>query len=509
MQEALSDLIAEGRQKRLPVALLEEMDFDESVLSLISAEVAREHRVIPIGRCQDRVFLACVDGATEMEDYFSRLLDGDVIPVLVSRESMEWGLEQYYAETAQELQARASESVSRYVQESKESTDAQTPVAKLVQHALMQAIKTRASDIHLEPFQGRSRMRFRIDGVLIDQGEIPGRLYDAVVSRIKILAKLDIAEKRRPQDGRASFELEGREIDMRVSVMPALDGEGVVVRLLGGNKAPLRLDDLGFCPELKANWLRIARGSNGIILVTGPTGSGKTTTLYGTLKEILTPEKKVLTLEEPVEARLEGVLQIPIRSELGFSFHSGLRSALRHDPDIMLVGEIRDKESAEIAVAASLTGHLLFATLHTNSAAQAVTRLLDMGLREYQVMTALRGVLAQRLMRRLCTHCRTPIHPEHSGLDWESYPEPPPEVVYKPSGCENCNGIGFRGRVPVFELLEITSEMRRLRGSELDAHKLAELCSHKSFGSLAQSARGRVAAGVSSVSEYFNLLGEE
>jgi type II secretory ATPase GspE/PulE/Tfp pilus assembly ATPase PilB-like protein len=510
MQNSLEDLVSRGRESRLPVALLESMEFDGSVLKAVEPQVARKHRVVPIGETQGRIFLACVDKATQLEDYFSRLLEREIIPVLVSSESMDWALGQYYGETAQELTEIARESVNRYARQAPEKNEeAQTPVAKLVKHALLQALRMRASDIHLEPFQGQNRMRYRVDGVLIDQGEISGRLYDAVASRIKILAKLDIAEKRRPQDGRATFNLDGQEIDARVSVMPSLDGEGVVVRLLGGNKSPSNLDELGFPLSLKERWLRLARGAHGIVLVTGPTGSGKTTTLYGTLKAIQSPDRKILTLEEPVEARLEGVLQIPIRSDIGFTFQSGLRAALRHDPDIMLVGEIRDRESAEIAIAASLTGHLLFATLHTNTAAQAVTRLLDMGLKEYQVMTALRGVLAQRLLRRLCDECKNPIPASESGIDWSGHGETPPQVTYRPAGCETCSGIGFRGRIPIFELLEITSEMRRLRGSELDDHYISELRTDQEYSSLAQSARRAVRAGLTSVGEYYSLLGED
>ena len=510
MQKELEDLISRGRESRLPVAILESMEFDRCVLKTLEPQVARKHKVVPIGETQGRLFLACVDKATQLEDYFSRLLEREVIPVLVSPESMEWALGQYYSETAQELTEIARESVNRYAQQAPETDEeAQTPVAKLVKHALLQALRMRASDIHLEPFQGRNRMRYRVDGVLVDQGEISGRLCDAVASRIKILAKLDIAEKRRPQDGRATFKLDGQEIDARVSVMPSLDGEGVVVRLLRGNKSPSDLVDLGFPQSLKERWLRLAKGAHGIVLVTGPTGSGKTTTLYGTLKAIQTPDRKILTLEEPVEARLEGVLQIPIRSDIGFTFESGLRAALRHDPDIMLVGEIRDRESAEIAIAASLTGHLLFATLHTNTAAQAVTRLLDMGLKEYQVMTALRGVLAQRLLRRLCDECKSAGPASEDGIDWSAHDETSPEVIYRPVGCDSCNGIGFRGRIPIFELLEITSQMRRLRGPELDDHHLSELGGQHEYGSLAQSARRALRAGLTSVGEYYSLLGED
>lgn len=509
MQNSLEALIALGRKRRLPVALLEEMRFEPEILSTLSSEQAKEHRVVPLGRCQNRIFLACeADRSTTVEDFFSRSLNCEVVPVLVSQESLNWALEKFYSETAAELTEMATEAVSRYVQEERQGAEAQTPVAKLVKHALLQALRMRASDIHLEPRQGNNRMRFRVDGVLIDQDEIPGRVYDAVISRIKILAKLDIAEKRRPQDGRATFTVEGREVDMRVSIMPALDGEGVVIRLLGGSKTPLDLSELAFPESLRERWLNLASASHGVILVTGPTGSGKTTTLYGTLKSILTPARKVITLEEPVEARLDGVLQIPIRSDIGFDFQSGLRSALRHDPDIMLVGEIRDRDSAEIAVAASLTGHLLFATLHTNSAAQAVTRLLDMGLQEYQVMTALRGVLAQRLMRKLCDHCKRPVPTPETGIDWRAHSLKIPHNVYQPVGCPACNGIGFRGRLPVFELLEITPEMRRLRGAALDAHNLQELSGQTEHKTLAASALGRVCDGLTSISEYFSLLGK-
>lgn len=508
MEEQIDLLIESGRRQRLPSARLREITLLPELLNSIPLQTARTHRIVPLRRSGNKVLLACEEAkAIYVEDFFSRFLGCEVLPVIVSTQSMDWALQEYYEETAQNLTEVASRAVHRYISAIEQEADAETPVARLVQHTLVQAVRMRASDIHLEPGAKSNRLRYRIDGVLVDRGEIPAKVYEAVISRIKITAQLDIAEKRRPQDGRALLKIEGKEVDLRVSIMPALDGEGVVIRVLGGNKSPSTLDELLFPPQLKKKWLELASASHGIVLVTGPTGSGKTSTLYGTVRAVNSPGRKILTLEEPVEARLDGILQIPIRSDLGFTFESGLRSALRHDPDVMLVGEIRDRESAEIGIAASLTGHLLFSTLHTNNSRQAITRLLDMGLQEYKVLTALQGVLAQRLMRRLCEKCKRPTSASEHTLDWEVYGEEAPEVVYQPVGCEECNQIGYCGRVPIFELLEITPPMRSLRGQDFHSGQLEKLIDPLEFKTLAQSARERVRAGLTSINEYHSLVG--
>ncbi len=337
-------------------------------------------------------------------------------------------------------------------------------IIKFVNQILSEAIERRATDVHFEPFEDSLRVRYRVDGVLREANVPPEvrQFHPAIVSRIKILSRLDIAEKRLPQDGRIKLKVANREVDVRVSVIPMLHGEAVVLRLLDRSAALLGLEHLGMSPRDRQVFEQALTVPHGVVLVTGPTGSGKTTSLYAGLSRINDTERKIVTIEDPVEYHLHGINQIQVSTKAGLTFQTGLRAILRHDPDVLLVGEIRDRETAEIAVQASLTGHLVFSTLHTNDAPGAMTRLVDMGIEPYLVTSSLEMIVAQRLVRLICPHCREPFTPEDMDAFRSQFGEDAPETLYRGRGCRQCQNSGYRGRTGVFEMMLISEEIRSL-----------------------------------------------
>jgi len=389
----------------------------------------------------------------------------------------------------------------------------EAPVIRLVNQMISKAVEMKASDIHVEPFEKVLRIRFRIDGVLHDVETPPRSLAPAVISRIKIMSKLDIAEKRVPQDGRINLRVLGKEIDLRVSTVPTLHGESVVMRIL--DKGSIKLFDLGklgFPPDTYKQFETLIKKPHGIILVTGPTGSGKTTTLYAVLNRLNSPEKKIITVEDPVEYQLDGVNQIHVNPQVGLTFASGLRTILRQDPDIILVGEIRDKETAEIAIQASLTGHLVLSTLHTNDACGAVTRLLDMGVEDYLISSTLIGVLAQRLVRVVCKNCRKKIkltkeHIRDFDIDVSRFDKIP--EVYTAEGCKECNFTGYVGRIAIFELFMIDENVRRMVLEKPDTPKLKAYAKEMGMRSLREDGFLKVIQGITTPEEVLRVTQEE
>jgi general secretion pathway protein E len=352
----------------------------------------------------------------------------------------------------------------------------EAPVIRLVNLLITRAVEARASDIHIEPLDGDLRVRYRIDGVLQAAESPPQRLSQAVISRIKIMARLNIAERRLAQDGRIRLAIRGKDIDFRVSTAPTMHGESVVLRILDRGSSTFDFSSLGLDDDLIANFRNITGQPHGIVLVTGPTGSGKTTTLYTALLELNTAERKILTIEDPVEYQLHGVNQVQVKPQIGLTFANALRSFLRQDPDVMMVGEIRDLETAQIAVQAALTGHLILSTLHTNYAASAITRLLDMGVEDYLLTSTINGLAAQRLVRRLCLHCREPYAALPELIERLQLPvgaAAAPVTLYRARGCENCSGSGYRGRSAIFEVLPMSDAIRQavLKRSEAGAIK--------------------------------------
>ncbi len=398
----------------------------------------------------------------------------------------------------------------------------EAPVIRLVNLLINRAVEQRASDIHIEPFENELKVRYRIDGVLHDIEQPPRRQQAAIVSRVKIMAKLNIAERRLPQDGRIKLRTMGKEIDLRVSTLPTLYGESVVLRILDRSSIVLDLEQLGFPADTLAEFERLIVRPYGMILVTGPTGSGKTTTLYGALEKINSPDKKIITIEDPVEYQLSGVNQIHVKPQIGLTFANGLRSIVRQDPDVIMVGEIRDPETAEIAVQAALTGHLVFSTLHTNDAAGAVSRLLEMGVEDYLLASSLLGVLAQRLVRKVCRRCRQPVAASEAllgaGTMTKSTVErftsvaaqgPNGASVYRAAGCEECSGTGYRGRSGIYELLLMNESVRELILKHASADVIKTSATAAGMRTLRDDGWLKVREGTTTVAEVLRVTQDE
>jgi general secretion pathway protein E len=388
----------------------------------------------------------------------------------------------------------------------------EVPVIRLVNQMLVRALESRASDVHIEPFENQLKIRYRIDGILHEIEPPPRQLKAAVISRLKILAQLNIAERRLPQDGRIKIRLGGKDVDLRIATIPTLYGESVVIRLLERAQIFTELNALGFPADILQEFNEMIGKPHGMILVTGPTGSGKTTTLYGALQKINDPGKKIITIEDPVEYQLGGVNQIQVKPQIGLTFANGLRSIVRQDPDVIMVGEIRDAETAEIAVQAALTGHLVFSTLHTNDAAGAISRLLEMGVQDYLLSSSLLGVLAQRLVRRLCAACRKEV--PFAGFD-ENEPElmaqsgERPRTVWEAVGCDECSGTGYRGRVGILELLPVTSEICKVIVQRADAGMIRNLAVQQGMRLLREDGWDKVRQGITTVAEVLRVSREE
>jgi general secretion pathway protein E len=387
----------------------------------------------------------------------------------------------------------------------------EAPIIRLVNRLILKAIEHRASDIHFEPFENAFKVRFRIDGVLQDIESPPNRLQAAIISRVKIMANLDIAERRLPQDGRIKLKITNREIDFRVSTIPTLFGESVVMRVLDREMLILDLEKIGFPFHMLEAFVNVIHQPYGMILVTGPTGSGKTSTLYTTLAKINSSEKKIITLEDPVEYYLSGINQIQVKPKIGMTFANGLRSIVRQDPDIILVGEIRDKETAEIAVQSALTGHLIFSTLHTNDSVGAVSRLLDMGVEGFLLSSTLLGILAQRLVRVICPHCKTPIEPDPKLLTAiGAAPEETSSLtLYAGKGCEACRHSGFLGRTAIFEYLPVDAVIRKEINLGSDSERLKQTAAELGMKSLRQNGWEKVKQGITTIPEILRVTLEK
>jgi len=446
----------------LPVAIKTE-GIDSKAVDAIPPQIAASHRVIPFKIENKTLFLATDDPINFLAgDFFEKITGLDVDMSLADKLDIDKAIAELYASKQKEKARSDLAKLSEDIKDVKGADDA--PVIKLVNMIIEEALKRRASDIHVEPLEHKFRIRYRIDGVLHEIQGPPKRLQGSIISRLKIMAGMDIAEKRLPQDGRIKLKLDKKELDLRVSTLPATYGESVVMRILDKSSFMVGLEDMGFLPENKKDFEKLINLPNGMILVTGPTGSGKTTTLYATLSHINQKERKVITIEDPVEYQLDGINQVQVKSQINLTFASGLRSMLRQAPDIIMVGEIRDLETAEIAVQSALTGHLIFSTLHTNDAAGAVARLIDMGIKPYLVASTVQGILAQRLVRTICSSCRESYSPsaEEASMLSISPDKSKDFELYKGKGCSACNNTGFRGRMGIYELLIMNDNIREL-----------------------------------------------
>jgi type IV pilus assembly protein PilB len=472
-----------SQQYGVPSISLVEVEIDDTVVKLIPSEVAQKYLIMPVKRAGATLTIAMVDPTNVFAMDDIKFMTGyNVEPVVASEMSIKEAIDRYYGSIhALELKKVMDEMASEEeqgleVMEEEEDVDLakleasteEAPVVRLVNLILTDSIKRGASDIHIEPYEKDFRVRFRIDGVLYEIMQPPMKLRDAITSRLKIMSKLDISEKRLPQDGRIKIKIKlqgkNREMDYRVSVLPTLFGEKIVLRLLDKENLMLDMTRLGFEQESLDKFEKAIFKPYGMVLVTGPTGSGKTNTLYSSISRVNTPETNIMTAEDPVEFNLHGINQVQVREQIGLNFAAALRSFLRQDPNIVLVGEIRDFETAEIAVKAALTGHLVLSTLHTNDAPSTINRLMNMGIEPYLVATSVHLIAAQRLVRRVCKECKTEVSMPIQALIDIGYPadEAPGVKLYRGKGCTTCNNTGYKGRVGLYEVLEITDGIREM-----------------------------------------------
>lgn len=488
----------------------------EGLDQLVSEEFARQHLILPLSRTMNSLTVACVNPLDLITmDNLNRMSRCEINSVVTTKGDLEQAIERFYGGNALLRRAIGESYQATEVVEAPDDAEEtldldrlkqaaeEAPVIRLVDLIIRQAIKERASDIHIEPFKGAIKLRYRIDGVLCEIPPPAKPLHLAIVSRIKILCKLDIAQKRLPQDGGFAMQMEGRSIDFRVSTIPSIYGEAVVIRILDKSPTLMDLGRLGFNGRALETFRQCIHDPYGLILLTGPTGSGKSTTLYAALNEINSPTKKILTIEDPVEYRLEGVNQVQIKPSIGLTFAIGLRAFMRQDPDILMVGETRDLETAEICVRAALTGHLVFSTLHTNDAPSAVTRLIDIGVAPYLLSSTISLVVAQRLLRVLCDRCKEGYEPMQAIRDRFRITE---ELLYRGKGCESCSNTGFRGRVGVYEVMDLGREVRDIIAKGAPAHVLKEAASAAGMSTLWDEGLKKVRSGQTSFEELENVV---
>ncbi len=495
----------------IPYMDLKDYNVDVTLMEEVPGNLAKKYKALPLLKVGDSLTVAMADPRDIMAiDQLRRSMKvGAIVPVLATEERIQNILDEYYGIVGSLEDIVKAVDREKFTEiEDKDLAEAaeETPIIKLVNYIILQAVKDKVSDIHIEPELELSRVRYRIDGMLHEANNIPKKLHRAVVSRIKILSQLDIAESRIPQDGKVRMRVSGADLDIRVSTFPTIHGENVVMRLLMKSSVLLGLKELGFASRYLEGFNKLIRKPNGIILVTGPTGSGKTTTLYAALSTINSIEKNIITVEDPVEYELPLIRQMQVNPKAGITFATGLRSILRQDPDIIMVGEIRDLETAEVAIQAALTGHLVFSTLHTNDASSALTRLVDMGVEPFLISSSVIGILAQRLVRLICNNCK------------EKY-TPPPEVLkdlgleskidfYRGKGCEECKGTGYSGRSGIYELLILDEEIRKLVESKKSSDEIKKKAREKGMVFLREDGLERVTSGLTSPEEVLRVTME-
>jgi general secretion pathway protein E len=500
---------------------LPDSEFDVALMRQVPLAFARQHKLVPIRLDADAVLVAVHDPLDiQPIDDVSALLQAPIEPVLCPEREILGALHRLYdhdPKTAANFIQNLDDSDMHQLASFEGpqdilDQDSEAPIIQLVNLILSQAVQDRASDIHIEPFERSLKVRYRIDGVLHEVLSPHKRLQAAVTSRLKIMADLNIAEKRLPQDGRIAIRVRNKDVDIRVSVLPTAFGERIVLRLLDKSDSLISLDDIGFTLAVSNLYGRLIRRSHGIILVTGPTGSGKTTTLYATLQRINAPEVNIITVEDPIEYQLDGIGQIQVNARIDLTFANGLRSILRQDPDIIMVGEIRDRETAEIAIQSSLTGHLVFSTLHTNDSASAVTRLLDMGVEPFLISSSVLAMMAQRLVRVLCRHCREPDEVNLEALKEIGITQELLQThggqVYRGRGCEACRSTGYRGRMGIYELLPIDDPIRTLIMQQANAHTIKTAAMERGLKTLLQDGALKVLQGLTTVEELLRVTQE-
>ena len=489
---------------------------DPALLGTIGQDEARRLKAIPMFRVHDMMTVAMAEPQSLPSiDRLRHLTGCGIRPVLATEANILEHIDRFTSPKSDmdSLIAAISSGDVEVIEDAEEEAsmtdlseiDGESPVVNLLNMILLKAIREGASDIHIEPDKNGTRMRYRLDGVLRDLPTPPPGMHPSIVSRIKVIGRMDIAEKRLPQEGRVRIGADGREVDLRVSSMPTLLGEKLVMRILDKGNLKTQLDDLGFRRETHDAFLRILRQPYGLVLVTGPTGSGKTTTLYSALQLIRSPELNILTVEDPVEYQLDLINQIQVQDSIGMTFARALRSILRQDPDVIMVGEIRDEETARVAIQASLTGHLVLATLHTNDAPGAVARLVDMGVEPYLLSSALNGVLAQRLARTICPHCRTSYVPDDVFLAEAGLGDLKGQTFTHGEGCSKCHKSGYKGRVGIYEVMEASNAIRRLVHTGVSPHEIRDCWSKEGGLTLRQEGLLLARDGKTTLEEILNV----
>ena len=486
----------------------------QDLAKLVPEEYARRHMLLPISRHLNSLTVAFVDPLDLITiDNLKHMTGLEINPIIAAKSDIQRAMDEFYGkeDLLKEAISDSYELEEFKIEKDKEehlSLDEliakaeEAPIVKLVDLLLMQAIKDRVSDIHIEPFRNKINIRYRIDGVLYEIAPPARHLLPAIVSRVKILSNLDIAERRLPQDGAFFVTVEKKGIDIRVSTIPTIYGEKVVMRILDKSMTPLDLKELGFEPKDLEDFKKAISSPHGLILITGPTGSGKTTTLYAALSEIKTPHKNICTVEDPVEYKLEGINQVQVKPSIGLTFANTLRSFLRQDPDIIMVGEVRDLETAQICIRSSLTGHLVLSTLHTNDASSAISRLIDIGIESYLISSSLILVGAQRLVRRLCLECKEAYEPVPKLVSDFKIKQ---DLLYKQKGCDYCSHTGYRGRIAIYEIVLISDKLRELISRGATLSEIIQAVRSMGVKSLAESGIKKVEEGLTSIEEVLSI----
>jgi len=502
-----------ARQFNLEMVFIDDLKINQAVIDKVPGELAKTHNIMPVDYSSGVLTVAMGDPLDlDSLDKISFVVNAQVECVLARPGGIRDAIANYYGLAEQELIERMKADTAAGVEittrgmddlEMMEGDDDDAPIIRYVTSMITEAMRSRASDIHVEPMPDRVRVRYRVDGICFEARTIPKRLQGPIISRIKIMSGMDIAEKRKPQDGRIKIKLLNRDIDIRVSVLPATQGESVVMRILDKETLLLGLEQLGFHQSDFETFSKLIKRPNGIILVTGPTGSGKTTTLYAALNTLNRPDKKIITAENPVEYHIDGINQCNVHPKIGFTFARIIRAMMRQAPNIILVGEIRDLETAEIAIQAALTGHLVFSTLHTNDAPSAITRLIDIGVKPFLVSSSIQAVMAQRLVRKICPDCKEPYEPEYGKLlaVGMTRKEIESTTFYHGAGCRSCKNTGYRGRIGIFELMVMSHTLRELAFSGATTDRIREQAINDGMHTLVRDGIRKIVAGITTVDE--------
>ena len=494
------------------------LDIPREVLDMVPGDVAQRYKVVPVFKHESILTVAIGDPLdVDTLDGLRYVLKCNVEGVVAPPEEIEKAIANYYGRATGAVEGMLQEitegtlalpeDVKKQLVGDENVTESDAPIIKLVSLIIMEAFRSRASDIHLEPMPKKFRVRYRIDGVLHEVDSPPKRLQSAIISRVKIMANMSIAEKRVPQDGRIQINVMGRDLDLRVSSIPTNHGESIVMRILDKAGIALGLPQLGFFSDDQQIFERLITLSDGIILVTGPTGSGKTTTLYACLNTINKPDRKIITVEDPVEYQMSGINQVQVRSDIGMTFSAALRAILRQAPNIIMIGEIRDMETAEIAVNASLTGHLVFSTLHTNDAPSAVTRMIDIGVKPFLVASSTRAIMAQRLVRKICEKCKEPYQPQETELRLlgPAAKQLASAQLFHGKGCADCQFTGYRGRLGIYEIFQIDDQVRNLIFEQVSSTELRTKARELGMRTLREDGLRKVVAGITTLEEVLRV----